>query len=198
MTEDPRSDEALVELYHLSDEQAFETLYYRYFKPIGFYIRKHSRYKDENFIEEIRQITFIKISQKIKSGGFVPVGPGTFRAFLYQTAQNICFNQNKNRMRLMKPVSEIFTDEELPGIDGFLWIKDIPLRRDYESINDRIKEITAELTQAELKLMKLVTEKVPYKQIQKESEFQKYSVDYLRRKVHNLRKRMRSKEDKQI
>lgn len=196
MPEDPRSDEALVELYHLSDEQAFEALYYRYFKPIGFYIRKHSHYKDEDLIEEIRQITFIKISRKIKSGGFVPAGPGTFRASLYQTAQNICFNQNKNRMRLMKPVSEIFTDEELPGIDGFLWIKDIGT--DYESINDRIKEITAELTQAELKLMKLVTEKVPYKQIQKESEFQKYSVDYLRRKVHNLRKRMRSKEDKQI
>jgi len=182
-------DEQLVEAYRLGDEQSFESLYYRYFKQLGYYIRKNSFYKDEDFVEETRHLVFIEISQKIKSGEFAPREPGSFRHFLYQTALNICFNENKKRMSLVKPVSEIFTDEELPGIGELLLTKDSGT--DYDEINERIKEITAQLTPEELKLMKLVSEEVPYTDIQRRQEFQKYSVDAIKQKVYNIRKRMR-------
>jgi len=42
--------------------------------------------------------------------------------------------------------------------------------------------------------MKLVAAEVPYQEIQKEPEFQKHSLDYLMRKVYNIRKRMRKKQ----
>jgi DNA-directed RNA polymerase specialized sigma24 family protein len=134
------------------------------------------------------------MSEKIKSDGFAPAGPGSFRAFLYETARNICFNHNKNRMRLIKPVSEMFTDDELPGIGELVLTNDLGI--DYDDINDRIKGITGQLTPDELKLMKLVAERVKYIDIRKEPEFQKYSVDYLMRKVYNIRKKISRKGDK--
>jgi len=192
MPEDLRTDEDLVAAYRLGDEHSFEVLYYRYFKGLGFYIRKTSRYKDADFVEEVRQLTFIKISEKIRGDEFTPAGPGSFRAFLYETARRITFDQNEKRLRLARPVSEVFTDEELPGLTELVLVKE--QGTDYDRIKERINEVTAELQPAELKLMKLVAAEVPYKEIQKEPEFRKYSVDYLMLKVYNIRKRFRKKE----
>jgi RNA polymerase sigma factor (sigma-70 family) len=175
-----QADEALVTDYQADDNSALDVLYRRYYNQIGFYIRKQSSYKDPSFIDDVRQIVFLKMFTIYKAGKFQPTGPGSFRSFLYETAWRICFDQNEKRMGNDRPVSEIFTpacavgtadrDEELSAPDELCYRQ--PETKDYDLINDRVKDVLSKLTPEEQKLMWLLTnvkengKKYTYKEIQ--------------------------------
>jgi RNA polymerase sigma factor (sigma-70 family) len=191
MPDNQPTDEALILDLYGGNETAFDQLYQRYYNHIGFYIKKHSVYKDSSFIDDVREILFIKIYTIIKEGKFEPRGPGSFKTFLYDTAQKTTFDENEKRMRSDRPVSEVFTDEELTAPDELCYRE--PDITDYDLINDRLEDVISELSLEEQKLIRLVSEGIPYKEIQRHPWFSKYSIDYLKHKVHNIRKRMRGK-----
>jgi len=193
MPDNQLTDEALVLSYCSGDESAFDLLYQRYYNQIGFYILKQSTYKDSSFIDDVRENVFLKILILFKSGKFEPRGPGTFRAYLYETAQKVCFDQNRERMRADRPVSEVFTDEELSAPDELCYRE--PDITDYDLINDRLKAALSELSLEEQKLMRLVSQGKPYKEIQKHPWFSKYSIDYLKLKVFNIRKKFKKEHE---
>lgn len=186
--EDPRSDEQLVADFLAEDEPAFEALHNRYFKQIGFYIKKQGILKDDSFIDDVRQIVLVKVFTLLKQGRFTARGPGSFRAFIYETAQRITFDQNEKRFRLVKPVTDVFTTEELFQPDELRFHE--PETTDYDLINDRVKKVLGQLTPEEQELMQLVANKIKYRDIIKRSEFSKYSVDYLKDKIYNIRKKV--------
>lgn len=190
MPEDIRSDAQLVEAFLAEDEPAFGALHNRYFKQIGFYIKKQSILKDDSFIDDVRQIVLVKVFTLLKQGKFESRGPGSFKAFLYETARRITFDQNEKRFRLVKPVTEVFTTEELAQPDELRFYE--PETTDYDLINDRLKKVLSKLTPEEQELMQLVAQKTKYKDIIKMKKFSKYkSVDSLKDKIYNIRKRMR-------
>jgi RNA polymerase sigma factor (sigma-70 family) len=203
-----RTDEALVTDYQADlpaptsvgtqagEQSALDVLYRRYYNQIGFYIRKQSSYKDPSFIDDVRQMVFLKVFTIFKAGKFQPIGPGSFRSFLYETARRICFDQNEKRMRHDRPASEIFTDEELSTPDELCYRQ--PETTDYDEINERVKEVLSKLTPEEQKLMWLVSKKIPYKKIILEPEFKKYSIDYLMLKVYNIKKKFISSRPRKL
>jgi len=203
--DDLRSDEALVTDYQSDNDSALDVLYRRYYNQIGFYIRKQSSYKDPSFIDDVRQMVFLKVFTIFKAGKFQPIGPGSFRSFLYETARRICFDQNEKRMRNDRPASEIFTDEELSTPDELCYRQ--PETTDYDEINERVKEVLSKLTPEEQKLMWLLTnvkengKKYTYKEIQEillELGFKKYSLAYLRLKIYNIKKKFISSRPRKL
>lgn len=192
MPDNQSTDEALVLSYCSGDDSAFDLLYQRYYDQIGFYVRKQSIYKDASFIDDVREDVFLKILILLRSGKFEPRGPGTFKAFLYETAQKTTFDENQKRLRIARPVSEIFTEEELSAPDELSYRE--PESTDYDLINDRVKEALSELSLEEQKLMRLVSQGKSYKEILTCPEFSKYkSVDSLKDKIYKIRKKMRGK-----
>ncbi|MDI6788801.1 MAG: sigma-70 family RNA polymerase sigma factor [Planctomycetota bacterium] len=189
MPTDQLSDEELV-LAFRSNTNAFDQLYQRYYNQIGFYLRKQSIYKDPSFIDDVREEVFLKLFILLKEGRFEPRGQGSFRAFLYNTAQKTCFDENEKRMRMVRPVSEVFTEEELSDLAELVPYE--PEMTDYDEINERVKKVLEKLTPEEVKLMQLVSENVPHKEILTRPEFSKYkSVDSLKDKIYKIRKKMK-------
>ena len=189
-TSNQPTDESLISAFLSGgNENAFDELYQRYYDRIGFYIRRQSIYKDSSFIDDVREEVFLKILILFKEGKFEPRGPGTFKAFLYDTARKTTFDENEKRMRSVRPVSEIFTEEELETPDELLYREVDPT--DYELIEERVKEAMSKLNKKEQDLMQLVAEGVPYKTIITLPEFRNYkSVDSLKKKVYRIKKRL--------
>jgi len=196
MIDDPRSDEDLVSAYLKGDRAALEILLNRYSTIILSYLFGISFFsKDKPYLDDIRQEVLIKVFNEIRQGKFTPVGPGSFKRWVFKIAYFECLNQDKARRKGPKLTSEIFT-EEPTGIPDDLVFEVTPRTQDYDNAEVKLEGILSKLSDEEQKLMRLVSEGKPYKEIQQDPLFSKYSVDYLMLKVHNLRKRIRGKEDK--
>jgi len=196
MTKEKRRDEALVEAYWEGDQEALEILLKRYLTPILGYLFSISFFKDESYLDDIRQQIFLTAFEWIRSKRFTPRGEGSFKKWLYRIAYFACINSDKKHRKDSKPISEVFP-EEPTGFPDDLIMQTRPQSSDYETAHLRLQEVTKHLTPDELKLMRLVCEKKPYKEIIKEPEFAKFSLDYLMLKVYNIKKKIRKIEGKE-
>ena len=166
---------------------ALDILCQRYYQPIYYFIVDQTRIKEHSLIEDIRQEVFLKIFKLIKSRVFKPVGAGSFRAYLFTTAKNICWNHNYHRGREPKSIYgkllELIPAKTAPDPDE-------AAEKDAR-IKARLTRILAKLSPQEIKLMILLNnEGKTYEQIQAMDEFAKYSLDYLMRKAYIIRKKV--------
>jgi DNA-directed RNA polymerase specialized sigma24 family protein len=193
MPEDTRTDEQLVTDYLGGDKQAMEILLTRYQTIILAFLCGTTWFaKDKSYLDDVRQEVLVTIFNELNQipSHFTPAGPGSFKKWVYRIAHFEALNHDKKKRKGPKLTSEVFPEEET-GIPNDLLYDVTPTSTDYEEIEEQMKEIISKLTKEELKLMKLVCKPMEYKDIQKEPEFQKYSVDYLMLKVYNIRKRMK-------
>ncbi|CAH2715133.1 RNA polymerase sigma-H factor [Neobacillus rhizosphaerae] len=120
-------DEEYMRQLSLGIDTAFDTLVFRYHKPLFGYI--YRLLHDEKLAEDIVQETFLKIYQQGLKG-FVP---DQFRPWMYKIATNTC----KDYWR--KPMSrlEYATDKEIEGTGQVHHIIDYQLERQWmvESLN---------------------------------------------------------------
>lgn len=189
---DNSTDEALAFACSCGDDASYAPLYERYYNHIGFYIKKHSIYKDLSFIDDVRGIIFLKVFTALKQRKFQPRFPGSFKHYLFDTALKTIFDENEKRLRIVRPISEIFTEEELLAPDELLYRE--PESTDYELIEERVKEVLSKLNKKEQHLMQLVVEGMPYAKIILLPEFCNYkSVDSIKKKVYRIKKRLNPK-----
>jgi len=192
MPEDSRSDEQLVEAFTGGDKQAMEIILNRYLTIILAFLCGNTWFgRDKSYLDEVRQEVLVTIFNEISQGKFIPAGPGSFKKWVYRIAHFEALNHDKKRRRGLKLTSELFTEEETAIPDDLLY--DItPDSTDYEEVEEQLKDITSKLTGEELDLMKLVCQPMEYADIQKLPEYKdKYSVDGLKQKVYNIRKRIK-------
>jgi RNA polymerase sigma factor (sigma-70 family) len=187
--EDIRSDETLVEAFYNGIMAALNILFIRYYKPVFYYILKQGLVTDDSFLDDVRQEIFLKVFTKLKSREFKSSGAGSFRAWFYTIALNICRNCNYYQMR--QPVDIYGT-----ALD-FIRAKPVPSPLEEEErqteIKAKVDKILSKLTDEEKKLMFLITDGKTYKQIKELPEFNKFSIDYLMRKVYLIRKKISKK-----
>jgi len=196
MGEDPRSDEDLVSACLGGDKSVLEILLTRYSTIILSYLLGLSLFtRDEAYLDDLRQEVLLIIWTKLRDGLFMPAGPGSFKRWVYKIAYFEALKQDKRRGKRAKPLSEVFP-EEPTGIPDDLLIDLAPRVSDYEEAELKLPEMLSRLSEEEQRLMRLVSEGKPYKEIQQDPSFSRYSLDYLMRKVYIIRQRMRGKEDK--
>lgn len=192
---DQIGDEALVEAYRQGEQEALEILLERYSTSILGYLASISFFfKDESYLDDIRQQILVTVSEGIRSGRsgrFVPRGEGSFKKWLYRIAYFRCLNSDKKRRKDLKTISEVFP-EEPTGFPDDLIMQTRPRSSDYERARRSLQEVSQHLSPDELKLMRLVSDKKPYKEIQSDPDFTKYSLDYLKQKVYNIRQKAKS------
>lgn len=187
--EDTRSDEALVEAYRAGDESALNILFERWTRPLWFYLAKTSFFRDDAYLDDLAQDILLIVFDEIKSGKFTPqVGAGSFKRWLYTVAYLETLRQDKKRRRATRPISQVYP-EEPTGMPADILTKRPTKTRDYDRTKRRLNKVLSELSLEEQKLMRLVSEK-SYKEIQKDPDFAKYSLDYLMRKVYIIRQRI--------
>ncbi|MDI6789046.1 MAG: sigma factor [Planctomycetota bacterium] len=188
MSENIRSDETLLEEFRAGDMNALDMLLERYQKILYHFILSFSRIKD---IDDILQDTLLTILNELKDNNFIPKGPGTFRSWAYSVAKHHCLKATEKLASQIKPISQFYPDEPTGMPDDLIQdiSKDIV---DYEYLDYKLSQVMSELSLEVQKLMLLVSQDKTYKEIQQDPWFSKYSVDYLRRKVYNIRKRMKS------
>jgi len=189
-----RSDEALILAHKSGDEGALHILFTRYFGAIYHYLLKHSKIvKDTSFIEDISQEIFLRVFSIIKQGGFEPKGEGSFRAWIYTIAENICRNCNYDRMRQPIDIYGVVLD----------FIPDKPVIPPEEEserqseISQLAKKIISKMTAKEQKLMMYLYDETPYKKILKDPAFRKWSkkknpLAYLKEKIYNTRQKFKT------
>jgi len=190
MLDEQVPDEVLSESYRRSgDNTALDILINRYYDQIGYFVEKTCRYEDPEDREDIRQIIFLKVTELLRAGKFIPTGPRTFRSWLYETALNICHEQEREYARQPKTLGKQLL-EIIPS--------DIASTRPVEEIEESVEDISAEaerilstLSEEERLLLRMVgDEEHPksYKEIQATEPFTKYTLPNLRRKVCDIRK----------
>jgi DNA-directed RNA polymerase specialized sigma24 family protein len=197
------ADEQLVEQFYAGDQSAdspanrdksaLETLLNRYNTIILTYLFTISFFKNEQYLADVRQKVLITIFNELSNHNFASIVEGSFKKWVYRITYFACINSDRERRADMKTTSDVFPEEET-DLSNLVLMRTTPSTSDYEEVEEQLNEVSARLTDEELELMKLVSQKVPYKKIRERQEFQKYSVDYLKHKVHNIRKRMREKE----
>jgi len=192
--EDKRSDEILVTDYQSGDNSALDILFRRYDNRTYCYLLKKSLInRDEAFIEDIKQKIFLLVLTKIRNGDFKPSGDGSFRAWFYTIAQNICRSCNYWRIKEPKNIYGIVLDL-IPS-------KPLPSPEEEKEKEDEIKgrlaKVLSKLSPDEQKLMIMLSDGMTYKQIHEEPEFAKYSLDYLMRKVYIIRRKIFKIKDKE-
>ncbi|MFA5793762.1 MAG: hypothetical protein WC980_01635 [Candidatus Brocadiia bacterium] len=194
MPADFHSDEFLVSAYLTGDKSALETLLKRYFIIILAYLHNTSFYgKDEAYIEDIRSQAVLTIINEIQDGHFQYEGQNSFRKWVFTIVKNECLNQDRKRRKHAKPFTEAFPDEPT-GFPDDLIADTTPDPEDYEDAERQLTDITAKLTPEELKLMVMISNSKPYKEILEEPEFAKYSLDYLKRKIYIIRNKMKGND----
>ena len=184
------SDEALAFACSCNDDASYAVLYERYYNPIGVYIKRNSIYRDPSFIDDARGIIFFTVLSNLKQGRFTPKFPGSFKHYLFETARRIIFDENRNRLKIVRPVTEVFTEEELLDPDGLTYREVDP--DDYEEIEERAKEVMAKLNSQEKRLVQLYfIEKMPPDDILALGEFKNIkNVASLRDKMYRIKKRL--------
>ena len=172
-------------------------------------------FKDKPYLDDVRQEVLIKVFNGIRD--FISTGPGSFKRWVFKIAYFECLNQDKARRKCMKLTSEIFTEEttgipddlvfssavrpegvtadyswQYPDKSGLPDYELTPRTQDYDNAEVTLETILSKLSDDEQKLIQLVAQHTPYRDIIKRPEFSKYkSVDYLMLKVHNLRKKIK-------
>lgn len=120
-------DEEYMRQLSLGIDSAFDTLIFRYHKPLFGYV--YRLLHDEKLAEDIVQETFLKIYQQGQKG----VVPNQFKPWMYKIATNLC----KDYWR--KPASrlEYTTDKNIEKRDRVYHIIDHQLERQWmvESLN---------------------------------------------------------------
>jgi RNA polymerase sigma factor (sigma-70 family) len=209
MPNDNRSDEALIAAYRAGlaqgsgdksadspanrDNSALNALFTRYMTHVKAFLFRNSRFKDEAWIEELRQIIFTAVLEGILKGAFEDRGTGSFRAWLFEVARRLCLKHNQKRSADYKDFSQVYP-ESTTDIPAGLIFKASDEINDYTEIDKAQQQALAKLKPLERRLMELVGDRVEYADIIKLPEFAKYkSVDYLMLKVHNIRKRFKPK-----
>lgn len=183
-----RTDEDLVRAYKSGELKALNSLLKLYEEPLRGFIHTISWLKDASFIDEVIQDIRVTIFEEIRKGRFIPSGVGSFKAWVYKICQNVCWNANKDRARQPKPISELYP-EEPTGMPDDLLPKMPTQTVNYDHLATKIKDATSHLSLEEQKLMRLISERKKYKEIQQDPSFSKYSLDYLMLKVYNIRKK---------
>lgn len=183
--DDSRSDEALIELYRqFGDKEALEVLLTRYQEPLWHYARQLSwYYKDKSFIDDIRQEILLTIAQRIDK--FNPVGPGSFKAWVYLLTQHKTFKANERRRSQPILLSQVYP-EEFP--DDLADRR--PQARDYRKLQTRLDKVLSHLSEEERQLFTLLSENKTYEEIARIKPFDKYkdNLPALRQKICRLRK----------
>ena len=124
---------------------------------------------------------------------FTPAGPGSFKRWVFKIAYFKCLNHDKARRKGIKLTSEIFPEEET-GIPDDLVFDLTPRISEYDQASDKSKDALSKLSAEEIKLMKLVSQDMKYKEIVQYPEFRKYPLDALKQKIYNIRKRISKQE----
>lgn len=191
-----RTDKDLVRTYQSGELKALDTLLELYDQPLRDFIRTISWVKDDSFIDDVLQEVRIIIFTKIKSGKFIPDSAGSFKKWAYKVCQNITYQANKKSARRERPISEYYPEEPTGMPDDLLPM--MPMETvNYDHLATKLKTLLSELSLEEQKLMRLISQKKSYKEIQQDPCFRKYSLDYLMRKVYNIRKKMRKIREKE-
>jgi RNA polymerase sigma factor (sigma-70 family) len=187
-----RSDEALILAHKSGDEGALHILFTRYFGAIYHYLLNHSPIvKDTSFLEDISQEIFLKVFSIIKQGGFEPRGEGSFRAWIYTIAENVCRNCNYHRIRQPIDIYGVALD----------FIPDKPVIPPEEEserqseIAKLAKKIISKMTDKEQKLMMYFGDDKSYKKILKDPAFRtwknhKNPLAFLKKKIYNTRQKL--------
>lgn len=186
MSEDPRSDEALIIAHKKGDNNALEILYQRYYNQVHFYLLKESLIKDESFLEDVKHEIFLKALTRIRDGGFTPEGAGSFRAWFYTMAQNICRTMNRRKGREPLNLSQLTLD----SIPDKTYLKDEEEPESQSETRQKLIRILRKLSKKEQRLMILLGKGKTYRQIRERDEFKKHSLDYLMLKAYNIRKKI--------
>ena len=188
--DDPRTDEQLVNAIIAGDNPAFDTLFKRYFDYLEGFLKKKSDYKDKQFLDDVREITFVRIYNQIKEGKFVPHGPGTFKSYLFETALKVCQTEKRKTTGHEVPSSDVFADDKkFYDISNSDLLPDV---KNEQMINRLLDEVGEKLTYKELKLAvwKLVN-KMPYKLISEQPDFAGHTPAYLMRMMHIIREKLK-------
>jgi len=204
MPDDPRTDEQLVKDFLTGDKPAIEILLTRYQTIILAMLCGDTWFAiDKSYLDDLRQEILITIYLELNKdpSGFEPTGPGSFKKWVYRIAHFKALNCDKKRRKDFKLTSEIFSDDDTAIPDDLLFAI-TPTSTDYEEVEEQLKDISSKLDGEELKLMELLCTPVyrpdgtsrpmEYADIQKLDEYKdKYSVDALKQKVYNIRKKIR-------
>lgn len=209
MPDDTRTDEALITDYLSAvvqagqsgaaregeprplgrDINALNILFKRYWTQILAFLFKNSYFKDESYLDDVRQEIFLTAFEEISQGGFQPAGPGTFRHWLYEIALHQCRKSGTDRQSSPKPISQLYPDEST-GIAEDTLVARPPEQTDYSSIEKKLADVLSHLSLSEQQLMRFVSEGMSYQEIHQKPEFAKYDIDYLMRKVYLIRKKL--------
>ena len=185
--EDQCSDEDLIKAHKAGDPTALNILFQRYLKPLKFRLLWKSRYfKDDESLDDFIQDIFVRIIIRLSENGFEDRGPGSFRAWAFGVANNVCWSEERHLIR--QPIS--ISDTHADAADNLIsrLLPDEPV--DHNRIINRAKELLNALPPEEQHLLELVSNGVKAKDILKDSMFSKYSLDYLKHKICNIRKKL--------
>ena len=188
---DSRTDEQLVEAFYGGDNTPFDTIFYRYIEEVRAVMRGKSWFKDDDqYIDELVGQAFDVTWQCLKDRKFKSQGQGSFRRWLFGLCQLECYKQDGNRANLPKTTSTLFPAS----------FADIPVRAKKETdpddesmrseqINEQLKEVLSKLTPEEQELMRMVADKIKYKDIINHRFFIGHSVVSIKHKIYNIRQR---------
>ncbi|MFH1231307.1 MAG: RNA polymerase sigma factor [Planctomycetota bacterium] len=185
MTKDKRSDEELVKAFLDGDGSALDILLERYQEIIWYYARRLSHYKDDAFIDDIRQQVLMGIFKDLNDRAFKPAEAGSFRNWVHTIIRHKCINANKHLKYQPEPISQLFPDE-LPDI-----IDERTIDSGEDDIrDDRVEKVLARLNDEERLLLRFMAEHKPYEEIVKIKPFDKYkdNLPTLRQKTCRLRR----------
>jgi RNA polymerase sigma factor (sigma-70 family) len=189
MTEDIRTDEALVIAYLEGELTALDILFKRYLTHLKYYLLKNSWFRDDDYLDDILQDITVVIIEELNSHQFYPKGAGSFRSWVYNIAENIYRTKGRDRAKQPKPVSEFAGPDSTVTPEDILDLLPVSAP-DYQAVSPKLSEIISHLKPLERKLMQLIySEGKKYKDILQEPEFADYSLDYLMRKVYLIRKK---------
>jgi DNA-directed RNA polymerase specialized sigma24 family protein len=186
---DPLSDESLIEAYRQGETEALNTLFKRYLEPLRFFLLKHTWFKDDNHLDDILQEIFKIAFIRIKNKEFNPEGEGSFKRYLYKIASIELKKQDIKHADQPMTLSQRFPlVSPLRAVDEIVVLP--PAAPDYDRRYKKLVKALKYLNGEEIRLLILVNRKVPYKDIIKHPLFSKYSLAYLKLKIHNIRQKV--------
>lgn len=189
MPEDTRSDEQLVEADRQGETGALNTLFKRYLEPLRFFLLKFTWFKDDahldDLIQEILKIALIRI----KSGKFQSEGAGSFKRYLYKIASIEYKKQDIDRAGQPISLSGRFPLAQTGGADDELVVLP-PATRDYDRLYKKLIKALKRLSGEEIRLLLLVSRKIPYQEIIAHPMFSQYKLDSLKQKVYDIRQKV--------
>ena len=171
---DQITDEALVELYRTThDQAAVEILITRYQARLWAMAFRRSHFQDKPFIDDIIQMVFYTIFHIIKDRGFASRGPGSFKAWAFDITNKVMLSENQRRRKRDRPVTDAYLgsfSDEMRGRQ----MDSASLTDDDEKYLSRLPEAIARLKPLDQKLLRLRQANMSYEQIMLVPEFAKY------------------------